>query len=284
MRSLSKPTTSAGEAFALCVGEYPDSDLKDRLAGVAPTIEQAGAKYEELGSNLEFYKIVATDDVDGKVTIREMKELYSSKLVQKPVPRRQIYEAIMTLPARGICPLCGQRFVSTLDHYLPKSEHPALAVLPLNLVPACADCNKSKLTKAPTTARQQTFHPYYDKFGTERWLYARVLKSSPPALEFIVRPPSNWSAILAARARWHLKVFQLRKLFASHAAEELVCIRHSLLMIHQSAGASGVHDHLAEQAKSREAAQPNSWQTATYAALSASGWFCDVGVQLIPAV
>lgn len=90
-------------------------------------------------------------------------------------------------------------------------------------------------------------------------------------------PPPSWPAVWCERARYHFKVLHLAKLYASQAAQELVNIRHYLASLHKESGAEGVKRHLTEQATSREAAHPNSWQTATYKALSASTWFCNGG-------
>jgi len=171
------------------------------------------------------------------------------------------------------CPLCGHRLVATLDHFLPKALYPALAVAPLNLVPACSDCNKAKHDAAPTTEEEVIIHPYFEDIEDEPWLYATVVETTPAAVSFFVRPPAGWSATLAARVKHHFRSLGLSKLYAAQAAEELLNIRLDLETVFGIDGAPAVADHLAAMARSREEAHTNSWQTAMYAALSVSEWF-----------
>ena len=62
-------------------------------------------------------------------------------MVRKNGPGRATYDLLKLSAKGGFCPLCGQRNVSTLDHYLPKESYPDLSILPINLVRACSDCN-----------------------------------------------------------------------------------------------------------------------------------------------
>ncbi|WP_053161421.1 HNH endonuclease [Streptomyces caatingaensis] len=69
---------------------------------------------------------------------------------------------LVGLFANELCPLCGISKVTTIDHQLLKGRYPLLAVVPVNLVPACRDCNTGKGEEAPATAEDQPLHPYYD--------------------------------------------------------------------------------------------------------------------------
>jgi hypothetical protein len=171
--------------------------------------------------------------------------------------------------------------VSTLDHHLPKATFPALAVAPANLIPSCFDCNHGKLAVRASAPEEETLHPYFDDFTKEQWLHAVVLEVSPPALRFSAKPPEGWDALRSARSARHLFVFKLGKLYAVHAAEELINIRDSLSAEHRRSGSDGIRQFLREAAESREAACLNSWQTATYKALYRSEWFCEAGYATI---
>jgi HNH endonuclease len=282
MRKLKKPTDLPVDVFLLCVGAVEDSALKARLVSIEPSIKAAAVAFENAASTSALHKIKEGKDIAGIVTKDEMSKLYTSKLAKNGAPGRVVYDRLIAVPVNGVCPLCGQRTVSTLDHHLPKSKFPALAVTPSNLIPACADCNKAKFNSRPATEEEQTIHPYFDDFGKDGWLHAEVAESAPPALLFSVRPPMHWSKVWGERARHHLSVFKLEKLYASHAGLELVNIRHHLVTLFDRTGANGIRDHLAEQAASREMAHPNSWQTAMYKALSANAWFCAGGFAKIP--
>ena len=73
------------------------------------------------------------------VTSVEMKKVYDEKFAKAETVGRTYYDAIMAQVERGICPICGVRLASTLDHYLPKAKVPTLSVTPSNLIPACRD-------------------------------------------------------------------------------------------------------------------------------------------------
>jgi len=170
-----------------------------------------------------------------------------------------------------------QRTVSTLDHYLPKAHYPSLAVTPINLVPACSDCNKAKLDAVPQSAEDVPLHPYYDDLGDDIWLTAVVVQRHPAALKYSIVRPAAWSDTLYARARSHFNSLNLGSLFASEAAEELLNIRHQLKMIHDINQGVGVRDELLRRAESCSEIRKNSWRSAAYNAWSQSDWFCDRG-------
>lgn len=215
--------------------------------------------------------------VGGNVTSTEMGKVYTQRMARKGSPGREIYDALMARPAHGRCPLCAQRHVTTLDHHLPKAHYPALAVAPLNLVPACSDCNKAKLDTIPHAAADVPLHPYFDNIDDQRWLRAQVIETRPAALRFAVDAPSAWGGLLARRVRNHFRALRLAKLYATEAAEELLSIRHQLLDIHHGGGSNDVRSHLEDHAASCRLGRLNGWRAATYEAWAASDWFCNGG-------
>jgi len=276
MRKLNKPADSAGDVFSLCVsGVKKDEDLKNRFTQVKPHIVKAAADYEVAATAGTLYTLKEEQDVAGIVTQQEMVKLYDQWMVNSRSKGRRIYDKLKGVI--GPCPLCGHLPIETLDHHLPKDLFPALTVTPTNLVPSCSDCNKAKRTVRPRTADEQTFHPYFDDFGTERWLYAKVLEGVPPSLLFFVQAPASWAPLQTARAQHHFRTYKLARLYGSQAGTELGSIRYLLMQEFLRTGAEGVRVHLTEQAVSRERYNRNSWQTAMYRALSESPWFCSEG-------
>lgn len=167
--------------------------------------------------------------------------------------------------------------MSQLDHHLPQSAHPALIVTPVNLVPACSECNKTKLATEAGHAGEQTFHPYFEDADDARWLFATVKETVPASLVFHPGPPPHWDAIKSERIRWHFATYKLAALYASHAAVELNDIKFGLQQMAQRNSAEEISDHLRGVATSRAAAHANSWRRATYEALADSDWFCNGG-------
>ncbi len=280
MRALPKPADDAQAVFLLCISRVTSVALKGRLISISGDIHAAADIFDACSAAGTAYTLVPEDGVAGVVTTKEMVAVYDQRMARDGAPGRSIYERLLAAPPMETCPLCGQRTVSTLDHHLPKTKFPALAVTPTNLVPACKDCNKAKDARIAGTADEQTLHPYYDDIDGDRWLRAQVVHSSPAALRFSVDPPIAWSAVLTNRVRHHFHVFALADLYASHSGVELTNIRHSLQEIFAAAAGPGVVAHLHGQAVSRQAAQRNSWQTAMYDALYQDHWFCSGGFDL----
>jgi hypothetical protein len=276
MRKLTKPVDDPGIVFRTCISRVKNVDLKSRLTAIEGAVEAAAKAFDNAASTTTLHTLLPQNDVNG-VTIKEMSDVYTNRMAKKDTPGRLFYDKLLAAPEHGRCPLCGQRVVSTLDHHLPKTKYPAFTVVLTNLVPACADCNKTKIDIIPKSADQETFHPYFDDIETDLWLDARVIETSPAVLQFFVKSPIDWDDVKVQRIKNHFKLFKLSSLYTSHAATELINIQDSLSKIFSRAGYQGVNTHLYSEAKSREVAYLNSWQTAMYRALATSHWYCSEG-------
>jgi 5-methylcytosine-specific restriction endonuclease McrA len=283
MWALEKPVQTGTGIFATCAAAVAEEELRNCLQAVEDVVSAAERDYEAAGTAPAFHTFPRSNVVGPNVSKEDMKWLYEHHFVAEGSAGRAIYNALRAKPRFKLCPLCGVGQVSTLDHYLPKSKYPVLAVLPANLVPACSDCNRAKGTKAPATEGSQTLHPYYDNFDDGRWLHAAFVDDAPPSLRFFACGPDHWSQTRRDRVARHLEVFKLGPLFASNASQELVNIRQQLVSTFAIGGPGAVRAHLREQAASREQAYRNSWQTAMYDSLAGDDLFCDGAFQRIPA-
>lgn len=281
MKTLPEPQFNIQEVVESCTAGLRDRTLTQRLVDVLPTLEVAEQDYAIRGPTASLFEIRSMANVAGSVSSAEMSNLYKGSFSRQGSRARRFYDRLKTAAPNGICPLCGQRVVKTLDHYLPKASYPIYALTPLNLVPACSDCNKSKLDRQPADASDQTLHPYFDDVDDVAWLFAEVQESSPPAVVFSVRPPANIDATTAARLKVHFKTFGLGELYAAQAGTEMVSIRFALAEAAVARGMQGVQDLLAHQARTRTLASRNSWVAALYRALAQSAWFCREGYALL---
>jgi len=276
MLKLDRPAYSAGDTYATCISKVRDPVLKARLNCATVAIVTASAAYDAAAERQALHEIVRVAPVNG-VTREELGAVYSQRMAAKGSPGRDIYDELLSAPAHGRCPLCAQRTVTTLDHHLPKAHYPALAVTPLNLVPACADCNKAKLDSIPHAAEDVGLHPYFDDIDDRHWLRAKVIETRPTSLLFKVATVDDWEAVLMQRVRNHFRTLGLAKLYTSEAAEELLNIRHSLNDLLASAGADAVRLELVDRADSCRRVRRNGWRTAAYDAWAESGWFHNGG-------
>lgn len=269
------PTCTADVAYQTCISRIRDKDLKKRLEGAREEVRRVDVSYRKAGTERDFSELLPETCGVAGVSIEEMKQVYDKRMVANRSPGRGIYDAIKISSPGGLCPLCGQRVVATLDHYLPKSRYAALAVNPANLIPACSDCNKAK-----SDVVDDTLHPYYDNIENESWLRAEVKEVQPASVSFLVDPPGSWTPTLADRVARHFKAFGLNKLYAVHAAQNLSGMQWLLSQAESRGGPAAVRTSLAEQTASWRAVHLNSWQAALYDCLAGSDWFCSGGFRL----
>ncbi|MQS06105.1 HNH endonuclease [Streptomyces alkaliphilus] len=273
-----------------CLTNIRDADLKSNFEEAADSIGEASKLFEEHATRLDMHTLEPArfqpEDnglgVPLKITSTDLStRLYEQKMARIGAPARHIYDHIKLSPKNDLCPLCGVRKVGTLDHYLPRAEFAALAVTPLNLIPACSDCNKFKHDKRPRNEWQQTFNPYVDDVTDSQWLFATAREGAPATVHFSVGEPPGWSNTLIARARHHFNVFKLAELYAHHATTEISSIRRLLRQIFTIQGSAGVRSYLKSCEASAREHDTNSWKAATFSALAASDWYCAGGFDAV---
>jgi len=277
MRTLPKPTENSGDVFDTCIDMVSNTNLKVRLKATKLLIENAASEFDGKVTTGELHHIIREVIVNGNVSSKELADVYTFRMAKLGTAGRQIYDKLKIAPKNGVCPLCSQRLVTTLDHHLPKTQYPRLSVVPFNLVPACSDCNKSKLTKYPTCSEEEMFHPYYDNIDNDLWLNALIRPMTPPTILFYVNPSANWNTLLTGRINYHFNSLELNKLYSTHAAVELTQINQTLQSLFNNSGSSGVKNYLLEGYESRRYPNQNSWQAAMYKAMADDEWFCNGG-------
>jgi hypothetical protein len=284
LRRISPPTVNAEDLFITCVNSISNMDLRARLLSLLPDITNAAIEYSIQGHLQSLYTIAACnvkdeDIVIGQVTKKELKSTYSDHMAPQSKPARNVYDLIMATAPRRRCPFCGLGVASTLDHYLPKAKFPLLSVTPLNLVPACKDCNHGKQASIATEQSKQTLHPYFDREELERdqWLFADLSPTTPPVLEFKAIPPHDWPAVDKQRVITHFESYGLDVRFSVESSNELASLREILSILWESDGVDGVRDLLTVSAQGKRRQHANSWETAMFQALAGSDWYCDGG-------
>ena len=276
MINLPPPTLDPKTVFSLCISRVRDPALKKRLAKIETEVVQASADFALRAAATQLHLFPARPVIKG-VTTDELNAVYTGRMAKKKAPGRGVYDQLFASSPNDRCPLCAQRQVATLDHHLPKAHFPVLSVTPINLVPACGDCNKAKLNKLPSASSEETLHPYFDDLGTDRWLFAEVVVSTPAAVKFRVEVPPKWDMLLGQRVTNHFRCFGLSTLYAAQAADELLNIRHQMHLLHDRGGMKAVRDELEQRAESAKKTQVNSWRSATFDAFVSSDWFCNGG-------
>ncbi|WP_143662412.1 hypothetical protein [Streptomyces sp. f51] len=204
---------------------------------------------------------------------------YETAVVDR-APGRQLYDALLAAAVHDLCPLCGYQPVSQIDHHAPKATFPLLALTPLNLVPACGPCNQGKSNKLATEAAKESFHPYFDDLGDERWLFAKVHRAEDGvAATYSVRPPAHWPGVKIQRLQHHFTSHKLGHRYSRATSNRIANRRRRDIRLLASAGPEELRATLEEEAASAEEANPNSFDTALLYGLAACEWYLNGGVE-----
>ncbi|MDS0528473.1 HNH endonuclease [Clostridium sp. SHJSY1] len=271
MIKVKKPYYKQKEILNDCISNMNNGSKKSRILSSKSTIKQESINYDEIAKDGELSTISTSDIIRGGATKDDMVWLYTNKFVGDM--GRKYYDRLMLLPRHGICPFCGERTVSTLDHYLPKTQYPVYSITPFNLVAACSDCNKAKSDKVITSREKETIHPYYDNFDDEIWIKAKLIEEFPIGFSFYVDKPNSWEDVKFKRANNHFNTFHLNKLYSSHAASEFTSYKFMIKTFYKHGGEELIKLDLESRIESHRKVWLNSWEAAMYTALLNNKWF-----------
>jgi hypothetical protein len=276
MYHLPLPEVQIAELYPNCANRTDNPQLREALLLEGARVLQRSNIYDQMAQVSTLHEIAQENAVH--VTNAELGNLYERTLVNGG--ERPTYLAIRGTGLFGRCPLCAQRDVGTLDHYLPKTSFPEFAVLPMNLVPCCFDCNHAKQGHTPVTISDQMFHPYFDDWNDLELIRATIEVGETVYAEFSVNvdvlPP-----VVADRAAEHFETLGLAALYSGHASVELVQRRASFQLTFQNGGPEALQAELLRESQSRRIPFPNAWQPVLYQALANSGEFVNGGFLVI---
>ena len=110
------------------------------------------------------------------------------------------------------CALCGLSETSELDHYLPKNHYPEFSLFSKNLVPVCAQCNKTKSDKIliDGTSVRRFLHVYFDEVPEGRFLQASLtFGANVIVVNFSIERPTGIPSHVYHLLRSHLSELDL---------------------------------------------------------------------------
>lgn len=257
------PHIAAGDIFETCVENYRDKKKRHRLLSCKQLVETDTESYQQLVPQ-EIDKYLPSK-LPNDVLASELATLYDEKFAKAGTVGRPYYDSIMAQVERGICPICGIRMVATLDHYLPKSKIPTLAVTPSNLIPSCRDCNMDKRTDFVLDPRKTPIHLYYDRLPNEPWLHVNI--GTELEVTYYISCPESWDEALRSRVGRHLEVYHLHNLYSAHAAGEISDNKHMWRKLYQLGSKKTLLESISEMRISSEENDLNSWKAALYRGL-----------------
>ncbi|WP_320426676.1 hypothetical protein [Roseateles agri] len=266
--------------YADCVAGLSNAALSAKFSAATQAVKDEADLYavRAAASELHLFQAAAWGDGDQLVlqdlTKSEFVGLYDGQMSSTNGNGRNHYDRLR-MTELGICPFCGFGHVSTLDHFASKARYPAFSVLPINLVPACADCNKGK-GSAPIEAGSAMPHPYFEesRIESDTWLFCDVLQTQPVTTSYRAETPAHWPAALSGRVQRYFSELELAGRYAVQSASHLANIKAFLRKL--------MPDEL-QWYLSRKAVgfpYPNTWEAALYAGLLRSPWFMQEGYRL----
>ena len=151
-----------------------------------------------------------------KEYLEYMKKMYSERFSNKQYTNiYQYYRKIRS--SQKICPYCNYfiREVRQLDHFLPKSIFPSLAITVKNLVPICKDCNELKGDYFSKGNLKQLIHPYYgiDIEEISEFLKCKIIEQDNIGFKFYINKLDEWDSITFENVKFHFEKLKLDELY-----------------------------------------------------------------------
>lgn len=216
---IKKPDFKLIDLYDICVSHYKDKEKEKLMKQIKNDLINDESRYlknlDDGKLYLEREGITHSKDVSKSDLI----DLYNRKLINSQLEARSYYDRIRT--SSHICPYCGKRHVTTVDHFMPKSIYPNFSITPINLIPCCSDCNTSKNDEKYDTEDSIFFHPYSnDEINNKRWLIAKlILKDGYLMFDFNVSD-NQLDSIEFSRMNNQFKKLKLKEYYNVEANEK----------------------------------------------------------------
>lgn len=270
MWAAKKPNATAEETATLCAKGLRDAALKASLLAAIPDLTKNSVEFQTNGSFDLLHTSKSENYPVAVVSAPEMRWLYTNRLARTGRPGRKIYDDLMSAAPHGLCVYCRYGAATTLDHYVPKTVVPSLALEPWNLVPCCQQCNHELGAAWSDQPDAQKLHPYFLP-DVGRWLRAKVERVWPAVVTFYADPDPGLGELLGKRIRNQFNDLGLGKHYSVVSSAELSGLNELLPQRFQDA--TQLRDHLLEISSDAFCADFNDRRGAMYEALGHDDWY-----------
>lgn len=274
-----------------CAKGIRNDDLKDRLLDSLDDMVANNDQYRKDGSSSQLHTATPSRYQVSRMADRELKWLYDNRLGKSgETGAGKIRGRLLASGPDQRCCYCQQSVATTLDHFVPKTKIPALAIDPWNLVPCCQDCNHKMGYLYGTSAEEEMLHPYFWPQEMGRWLYANVKVTTNVDASFYAYPDPGLSSTLRKRMVAEFEQLELAVKFKILAARQLKVLRGrysnmagtlSKMGVPTSCMPELVREDLLESAEERKQVDENDLYLALYEGLAASSPYCGGGYVLV---
>lgn len=278
MWSVDPPTFTVAQTATLCArGIIRDKALAARVLAARDTFTGNSERLRKaIDGDITHLLNNTSCPVGEELSSSEMRSLYTGQLARRGKPARAHYDKIMQAAPYGLCCYCQYGQAKTLDHVIPKSRVPALAIDPWNLVPCCGQCNHTLNDSHSDQPDRQLLHPYgMPEVG--RWLRARVIEQTPVTLQFAAEPDPELTEILQHRIRNQFTALHLDEYYSVVAAQQITTTNRNLSRRWGTEDHETVRAHLRELAHDEAGPDVNNRRAVVYHALADSDWYCQDG-------
>lgn len=161
---------------------------KSKLVALSAIVEQRYNLYLANRAELSAVQNLTTLDEESKDVL---KSCYGQGKILEQI-KSQIINS-QTIEAQIKCPYCGMNEPNTFDHYMPQGIFPEFAVMPLNLLPCCGQCNNKKLENWLENRHRTIINFYSDIIPAQKYLFAELsyngIIPEVPTITFFTRKP-----------------------------------------------------------------------------------------------
>ncbi len=270
MKKISKPEISQQD---VC-NTFKELKYRERVLEKTEEYDEIHLQVSDLLSDEKYFIL---HDANYK---SYMKKIYSERFSNKNYKNSYIYYREIR-DSEDKCPYCSYitRQVSQLDHYLPKSIFPSLAITINNLVPICSECNSNKDNYYSINENETLLHPYYDKALDEvfNFLKCRVIEDSNIGFEFYIENLSHWDPILYNRVNKHFKLLKIDYLYcADFNADFVSCFEELKSLYEENEDIEEICTILERKVKSLFKTKIKPWAYAGFRSILESNWFLEI--------
>lgn len=206
-----------------------------------------------------------------------MKELYTNHFAHKGDCAYEFYNIIRS--AQHTCAYCSDfsRSVSQLDHYLPKSIFPSLAVSPVNLIPICSDCNYNKKEYYSVKRDEMIIHPYFDDFANQSFDFIKctVIEKFPIGFSFSIKKLQDWSDCTYNRVAKHFQMLKLEDLYRTNFEAIFEPYAYELESVYQDGNIDDLKKAIERRMDSYVQRNTFPWLYAGFNSILNSEWFFE---------
>ena len=259
MRMISPLPLTGREVRDACLPTMNPGPVKDRILRDLSSIEAEEDALYDAASRRALRSLAPAQFMP--VVSRDMKKFYENRL-RDSAPGGRIWRAILDIGGLR-CPFCHIAVPRTVEHSFPQSRYPRLTVEPLNLVPACRDCNFERNVGHGSI----TVSPYFDNWVADvPWLRAEVVDiAEPHDLRFYPERHRSFADDQWAALQQFVDDVDLARRYVDPAIQAFEGFAATLRLVDPHPTATVVKLALEDKIASSESAYGhNRWQTAAY--------------------